>query len=248
VLAQAPGHQGDIFKSQDGGATWTVFPTGMDGFSFVFDPNDPDTIYGISPKRLEARLQPPYIRNLAGRSTLSPGLLFSIYGEDLADAVVTFNGERARLQFSSPGQINGQVPVGLRGKDAIVEIIRGSGRMIDRQSIALSPAAPVILQDASGVPRLYHLDGGRPVTVGEAARNPRWIIAYCTGLGEGTPLSVQFLPAEREASPAQVKFVSPVPEQDGVYQVAIYLPASLPPGSYVLLFSGGQNFAHVEIR
>ena len=74
----------------------------------------------------------------------------------------------------------------------------------------MRPAAPVILQDASGVPRLYHLaapsgDGRR------TGCNPRWIIAYSPGWEKARRSRYSSCPTEREASPAEVKFVSPVP-------------------------------------
>jgi len=264
VLAQAPAlvqdglNTGDIFKSQNGGATWTVLPTGMDGFSFVFDPRDPDTIYGISEKRREPRLRPPYIRNLAGGSVLAPGSLFSIYGEDLAGGV-TFNGQPADLLFVSHRQINGQVPVGLKPGAVVVEVLRersspmprgrGGPAQVDRQSITLSPVAmPVILHDSSGAPHVYHLDSGRRIADADPAAPGERIAVYAEGLGAPETRYVQFWPTDRPATVHPVLFAEPVADQPGVYRVGIELPRSLGASSYLLLFWGGRNFARLEVR
>ena len=263
IVAQAPAllhqglHTGEIFKSQDGGATWTVLPTGMDGFSFVFDPRDPDTIYGISGKRLEPRLRPPYIRNLAGGSTLSPGSLFSIYGEDLAGSV-TFNGQPADLLFVSRRQINGQIPVGLKPGEVVVEVLRepagplprsrGGPARLDRQSITLSPSAPVILHDSSGAPLLFHSDGLRRVTEADPAAPGERIVVYAEGLGEPERRYVQFWPSERPGTVYPVLFSEPVADHPGVYRVGIEMPPALRPGSHLLLFWEGRNFARLQIR
>ena len=264
VLAQAPAHQhqglntGDIFKSQDGGATWTVLPTGMDGFSFVFDPRDPDTIYGISEKRLEPRLRPPYIRNLAGGSVLAPGSLFSIYGEDLA-ASVTFNGQPADLLLVSRRQINGQVPVGLKPGAVVVEVLRepsspmprgrGGPAQVDRQSITLSPVAtPVILHDSAGAPHVYHLNSGRRITEANPAAPGERIVVFAEGLGQPETRYVQFWPADRPSTVHPVLFAEPVADQPGVYRVGIEVPRSLGTVSYLLLFWAGRNFARLEVR
>jgi uncharacterized protein (TIGR03437 family) len=257
VLAQAPAllrpgiSTGDIFKSRDGGASWTVLPTGLDGFSFVFDPSDPDTIYGISAKRVEARLRPPYIRNLAGGSTFSPGSLFSVYGEDLAD-LVTFDGQPADLLFISRRQINGRIPNGLKPGEVAVEILREPSEgpaQLDRQSIMLSPApAPVIIPDSSGAPRPFHLDSGQPVTDTDPALPGERIGVYSTGLGEPATSYVQFWPTDRPSAFYPVLFANPVAAQPGVYEVGIEVPRTLGQGSYLLLFWGGRNFARLPTR
>ena len=257
VLAQAPAlmHQalntGDIFNSRDGGATWTVFPTGMDGFSFVFDPSDPGTIYGISEKRLEPRLRPPYIRNLAGGSTLAPGSLFSIYGDDLAGRV-TFNGEPADLRFVSRNQSMGRFPSASEPGEVVVEVLRqpaAGPSLLDRQSITLSPVAtPVILHDSVGGPHLYHLDSGRKITDADPARPGERIVVYCTGLGQPETRYVQFWPLDWPAAVQPVLFAEPVADQLGVHRVGIEVPQSLGSGSYLLVFWGGRNFARLHVR
>ncbi|MFN0169544.1 MAG: hypothetical protein ACKV22_24240 [Bryobacteraceae bacterium] len=257
VLAQARAldHQasntGEILRSHDGGATWTTVPTGLDGFSFVFDPSDPDTVYGISEKRLEARLRPPYIRNLAGGSRLGAGSLFSIYGEDLA-AGVTFNGQPADLLFVSSRQINGQVPAGLDVGEVVAEVVRQQAEgplLVDRQSIALSPVAtPVILHHPSGSPHVYHLDSERIIADADPARPGETIVVYCAGLGAPETRYVQYWPADRPGAVHPVLFAEPVANQAGVSRVGIEVPRSLGPGSYLLLFWGGRNTARLEVR
>jgi uncharacterized protein (TIGR03437 family) len=257
VLAQAPAleHQGantgDIFKSNDGGRSWTVLPSGMDGFSFVFDPTDPDTIYGISEKRLDVRLRPPYIRNLAGGSMLAPGSLFSVYGEDLAGGV-TLNGQPADLLFVSRRQINGQVPVGLKPGAAVVEVLRQPANgpsEVDRQFITLSSfPTPVILHDSSGAPLIYHQDSGQPVTDANPARAGERIVVYCASLGEPETRYVQFWPTGRPGMVHPVLFAEPVADQPSVYRVGMEVPPSPGTGSYLLLFWGGRNFARLQVH
>jgi hypothetical protein len=241
VLAQAPALEGVIFQSQDGGATWIALPTGMEGFSFVFDPSDPDTVYGISEKRLEPRLRPPYLRNLAGGSTLAPGSLFSIYGEDLGGPV-TFNGQPADLLFVSRRQINGRVPVGLRPGEVTVEV---SGQ--PPQTITLSAVpTPVILHDSSGAPHLYHLESGRRITDADPALPGERIVVYAEGLGAPETRYVQFWPTERPSAVQPVLFAEEAAGQPSVYRVGLEAPRS--PGSHLLVFWGGRNFARLEVR
>jgi uncharacterized protein (TIGR03437 family) len=258
ILAQAPAvlHQGintgEIFKSQDGGATWSVIPTGMDGFSFVFDPANPDIIYGISERRVGVRLRPPYLRNLAGGSTLAPASLFAVYGEDLAGQV-TFNGITADLLFASRRQINGRVPIGLKPGEVVVEVLRepaGAPAIVDRQPINLSfSPAPVILHDSAGRPNLYHQENGRRITDVDPAFPGELIVLYCTGLGEAQASAfVQFWPMEQPSAVQRALFAEPVADQPGVFRVGIEVPATLRPGSHLLLFWGGRNFARLEVR
>jgi uncharacterized protein (TIGR03437 family) len=256
VLAQAPalGHQGvntgEIFRIRDDGSASTVIPTGMDGFTFVFDPSDPNTIYGISEKRLEPRLHPPYVRNLAGGSVLAPGSLFSVYGDDLSGEV-TFDGQPAQVLYASRRQINGQVPSGLKPGEVLVSVAKQPAdgpQQVDRQPVTLSWNAPVILHESSGAPRIYHLDGERPITGDDPALPGEAIVAYCTGLGQPATPFVQFWPTDRPDALHPTSFTEPVTNSPGVYRVGIEVPRSLGEGSYLLLFWGGRNTGRLEVR
>jgi uncharacterized protein (TIGR03437 family) len=256
VLAQAGvlPHQslgtGEIMRSADGGKNWSVTPTGLDGFSFVFDPSAPNTIYGISERRLAPRLHSPYVRNLAGGSVLSSGSLFSIYGDDLGGRV-TFDGQPANVLFASPRQINGLVPVGLKPGEVAVEVVRQPADgppQIDRQSVTLSALAPVILHDPAGAPHVYHLDGGRQLTGADPALAGERIVVYCTGLDQAVAPYVQFWPTDHPETVQPSVSAEPVANQPGVYRVVIEVPRSLVAGSYLLQFWGGRNFGRIEVR
>ena len=83
-------------RASDGGATWTVFPTGMDGFSFVFIRTIPTRSTESRRKGSEARLQPPYSSKSGGAIDAVAGLALLLYGET-ADAVMHVQRRRARL-------------------------------------------------------------------------------------------------------------------------------------------------------
>jgi uncharacterized protein (TIGR03437 family) len=250
IVAQSPILPGGIFKIPDDGSAGSVTPTGMEGFTFVFDPSDANTVYGISEKRLEPRLRPPYIRNLAGGSALAPGSLFSIYGEDLGGEV-TFNGKPAKILFASRRQIDGQVPADLESGATVAEVVRQSpdgDSYVDRQSVKLSWSAPVILHDSSGAPRIYHSGEELKITVAAPANPGERIVVYCTGLNQAETPVVQFWPNDRSAAFYPTLSAEPVANEPGVYRATLEVPRSLSTASYLLLFWEGQNFGRIEVR
>jgi uncharacterized protein (TIGR03437 family) len=242
---------GDILRSEDGGETWSVIPTGLDGYLFVFDPGNPGTVYGTSWRRNEVRLRPPYVRNLAGGSMLVPASLFSVYGDDLAGEV-KFNGVGSDLFFVSRRQINGRVPPGVKPGLVTVEVSRapqGGPTTVDQQSATLSSfPAPVILHDSAGRPHFYHSQSNQQVTEADPASPGEAIVVYCTGLGESWASTVQYLQmVERPNDALIARAVSPVPDQPGVFRVIIDVPATLGPGSYTVILWGGRNFARLAV-
>ena len=243
---------GDILRSEDAGETWSVTPTGLDGYSFVFDPGNPETVYGISAVRREARLRPPYLRNLAAGSTLVPGSLFSVYGDDLAGEV-RFNGVSSDLYFVSRLQINGRVPPGVKPGVVDVEVLRelaGGQTIVDRQSVTISSfPAPVILHDSAGRPHIYHLQSGNRITEADPGSAGEAIAIYCTGLDESRATFVQYLQiVERPNDALRATSVDPVAGQPGVFRVVIELPPTLGSGAYAVILWGGRNFARLAVN
>ena len=59
---------------------------------------------------------------------------------------------------------------------------------------------------------------------------------------------VQFWPMEQPSAAQRVLFTEPLVDQPGVSRVGIEVPATLRPGSHLLLFRNGRNFVRLEVR
>jgi len=75
-----------VWKSENGGETWAKLVEYGARFDILVDPAAPDTLYGWSFQRQEARLndRQTFLRNVLGEKQVAPGSLVSIYGRDLA--------------------------------------------------------------------------------------------------------------------------------------------------------------------
>ncbi|MEP7365745.1 MAG: IPT/TIG domain-containing protein [Acidobacteriota bacterium] len=196
---------------------------------------------------------------------LAPGALFSIFGANLSDATVTVNGTTAPVIFSSPSQLNAQVPYSAATGDAGVEVSATLGR---------SPAEFVPVADAAiGVftfapsRRAIVLNQDNSINAPDAAEaRGRVLTVFLTGIGNVNPPLASGEPAPFSTlhranatatatlggMDAQVLFLGLTPGFIGLAQANVLIPDAAPLGAEVpLLFrSGGQtsNATVVSIR
>jgi uncharacterized protein (TIGR03437 family) len=206
-----------IWKSENGGGTWTKLAEYGANFEILTDPHAPDTLYGYSQQRRELRLndRQTFLRNLVGEKQVAPGSLVSIYGRDLAretraagstplpaslaGASVSFDGRPASLLFVSPEQINAQVPFGLSAETVIrfyppttsvIMEVRRPDASVDRQTVSLSPRAVFVLREdpiRQSAPLLFHASDFRRVSVDAPIRRGEAITLFALGMGELKP-------------------------------------------------------------
>jgi uncharacterized protein (TIGR03437 family) len=135
---------------------------------------------------------------------LAPGLIVSIYGQDLAPGVAVATAvplpvelagvnvevvdgaavKKAPLFFVSPGQINAQLPFDLTGGAVSVRVRRGDA-VSSPEAISLQATAPRVFtttMDGQGDAVVVHSDY-TPVTVESPARAGEWVVLFLTGLG-----------------------------------------------------------------
>jgi uncharacterized protein (TIGR03437 family) len=206
-----------IWRTENGGQTWTKLADLGADFSILIDLHAPETLYGYSQRRQELRLndRQTFLRDLLGEKQIAPGSLVSIYGRDLANETrvadsaplplnlagvsVFFNGQPAPLLFVSPDQINAQVPFGLAAETVIrfyppttsvIMEVRRPDKSVDRQTVSLSPRAVFVLREDSirqSAPLLFHTSDFRRVSVDAPIRRGEAIALFALGMGELEP-------------------------------------------------------------
>ena len=196
---------------------------------------------------------------------LTPGALFSIFGQDLATArqdaasvplpnslagaTVTVGGKNAPLVFVSAGQINAQVPYDVPvGAEAQV-VVNVNGKASPSARVQVVAAAPGIFQ--FGERRAVVQNADNTVnTASNGAEAGSMIVAYLTGGGEvdnavGTGVAAGSSPLSRHkgnvtatvnGTMADVAFAGLTPQFIGLTQVNLKVP-SLAPGTYPLVIS-----------
>lgn len=149
--------------------------------------------------------------SFSGDAPAAPGAIVSIFGDnfisqlvvppgdplptDLQGVSVTFNGAKAPLFFVAPGQINAQVPYGVTGSSATVQVTTPAGTS-NTQTINLAPASPAIFtasQNGSG--QAVVVFANTATIVGPIKSGTDWrpaktgdtITIYTNGLGAVTP-------------------------------------------------------------
>jgi len=169
----------------------------------------------------------------------------------LAGLSVKINGITAPLFYASASQINLQVPSGVAAGTATVEVFNGgSSTPVSAGTVSVADAAPgVFTVDSSGRNQAavlnadYSLNadfdrfpGSRPEVSGN------YVVIYATGIGNTSPLV-----ADGQAAPSspfavatspttvtmggvqgQVLFSGLAPGFVGLWQLNVYIPASLP--------------------
>jgi uncharacterized protein (TIGR03437 family) len=221
--------------------------------------------------------------NPAGGNAVAPGSIVSFYGTDLAPETavpdranplpftlggvsVSVGGAGVPLFFTSPGQLNFQVPLfSLSGQASTsLAIVRNGSKtsftvLLKSYSPALfttsqggtGQAATLIDGTASLAAPQGAFPGSRPARIGE------YISIYATGLGDVTnrpglgspspanPLAMTLAaPVVRIGGvPATVTFSGLAPGFSGLYQVNVQVPAGAPTGADVpvVLTIGGET-------
>jgi uncharacterized protein (TIGR03437 family) len=234
------------------GSKITIHAIGTDGKEF--------DSYSLVQPRLAAGT--PVVNAASSLPAVAPGGLISIFGAGLAAGMgqalgpslpltlagtaVAVNGEDAPLLYAISGQVNAQMPFGVRGP-ATLRLTTATGFV--ETAVTVSDTAPAIFP--AGV---WH-GTGAPVTSGSPVRPGEAIVIYVTGLGDvdggiatgqGAPLS----PLTSVLAPVRVEigdrsltpfFAGLTPGFVGVYQVNVMVPADLPPQAYPLRISARGN-------
>jgi len=140
------------------------------------------------------------------RGPVAPGSLIGIFGSDLAEpgtadqlplpqslggVCVTINETPIPLLYTSPTQINAQVPSDLAaGRVTVAVRSTRLGQTSSGVSIQVSAAAPgVFFEQVGGEKRslLFHAEDFRPVTPDNPGKRDKDLILYVTGLGPVSP-------------------------------------------------------------
>lgn len=201
--------------------------------------------------------------------TMAPGELVSLFGAGLAagtasaaslplptqlsDVHVTVNGIPAPLVYTSPQQLNVQIPFETQTGTAQVQVTSGAGTsMVTATVAATAPAIFTLNQQGTGAGAILHgltyqvVSDRNPAAAGEI------VSIYCTGLGSLNPPAptgdAPDLPSQTVA-PVQVSIagmMAPVlyagvaPGFTGLYQVNAQLPMATPSGAQPLqIFQNG---------
>jgi uncharacterized protein (TIGR03437 family) len=220
-------------------------------------------------------------------STLAPGLLVSIFGSSfasqtvssttlplpgqLADTSVLIAGETSPLFYTSSGQINAQLSMGLPANSTQQVIVMRGGTISTPVSITVSAAQPAVYStDGSGTGQGLILgvspdgtqalaDENNPVTAGEA------VVIFAIGLGKTTPAVADGTPSP--GAPNLASITDPITVQIGginatnvpfagltpgfvsLYQVNAVVPSGITPGNAVpvVLTVDGQASPPVTI-
>jgi uncharacterized protein (TIGR03437 family) len=189
----------------------------------------------------------------AASSVASParGGLASIYGSNLGNGdntTVYINGFVAPVLFAKPDgtQFNVQIPWEVTGMGTFSMIVNGTPSNV--QSVGVATYSPDVFA-------ITHTDGSSPVTDTSPATANETVVVYATGLGPVTGAMITGKPASSTSlqpttpQPATamlggivvgVGFSGLTPGFIGLYQVNVYVPANVPPGSFLSISIGGQ--------
>ena len=188
---------------------------------------------------------------LSFQPNASPGMIMTVFGTGLANSVrsattqplpyalegvsAVVNGIAAPLFYTSPGQLNIQIPYEAGAGPAVLGV--NNNGLVAGYSFRISPAAPAILAD----------DSGRLLPAASAASGANAVL-YLSGAGMMTPaLRTGFAPSSTTPAAslpkvrlplavtvgglqAFLQFAGMTPGVIGLAQVNFVVPSSLPPG------------------
>ena len=199
---------------------------------------------------------------------LAPGNIAAIYGDNLAvitgvpDAIplpttvngtqVLIGGIKAPLYFTSPGQVNAQIPYELEPNKQYQVIIAANGALSTPDSIQLTAVVPGLAAYADGTVIGQHADGSL-INAKAPARSGETAIAYLSGLGapNSAVSSGAASPGVDLARPAvlptltvdgkdaKIEFVGLTPGLVGLYQMNFVVPAGLTSANPTMIVSQG---------
>jgi uncharacterized protein (TIGR03437 family) len=229
--------------------------------------------------------------NPSGGNAVAPGSIVSLYGDDLASqtaipdtsnplpftlggVAVTVAGASVPLFFTSPSQLNFQVPLFALSGQASTSLTINRGGAKTSFTVLLKPYSPALFttrQDGTGQAATLisgtaslaapagAFPGSRPARIGE------YISIYATGLGDVTnrpalgspspanPLATTLATPSASIGgvPATVTFSGLAPGYAGLYQVNVQVPEGVPTGTDVpiVLTIGGvtSNTATIAV-
>jgi uncharacterized protein (TIGR03437 family) len=167
---------------------------------------------------------------------------------DMSGTNVTINGITAPLFYTSPTQINAQVPFEILPGQATVVVHRG-GQASAARSAGISAAAPAIFtvnQTGAGPGVIVHASDFSLVTASSPAHAGEYVILYCTGLGalqrpvrtgDVPPTPPPQIAGQAQVTfgsvPAVVSYAGVAPGFVGLYQVNAQIAAGTPAGAAV---------------
>ncbi len=212
---------------------------------------------------------------------VSPGSIISVFGVSLsalpsavADSLplptelggtkVTTGRLAAPLFYTSPGQVNAQVPFEMApgSTSTLTVTVEGTtSTSVDLPLVQFSPGLFSVAQDGRGPGAILHANG-QPVSAASPAAPGETVMLFGTGLGPvdnppetGKPALAN--PLSRTTTtpqvwlnnlPAPVRFSGLAPDFVGLYQVNVEVPSGLAPGEYsVVLNIGGVSSNTVTI-
>jgi uncharacterized protein (TIGR03437 family) len=152
----------------------------------------------------------------------APGMLISIYGSNLQDAIVGIGGIVSPIIFNSGEQIDTIVPAQLQGLIP-VSVANATGQ--DSLNILLAPAVPSVFSaDGSGTgPALaLHASDSSAVSSSNPAHPGETISIFLTGLG--VPAQTPVVLAN--GGPASVNGISPLAGSPGAIRLNFIAPAA----------------------
>lgn len=242
--------------------------------------------FTVLPWSYDTSVAAPKIKSVVNAADLSPALapggLISIFGSDmspvnvatkeiplptaLADSCLTVNGLPVPLIFTSPTQINAQLPFQTAGN--VTLILRTPGGVSDNYNLIVQPVAPSIFRAAvdgydSLVPVVVRGENTIIATTSNPIHRGDMLAIYLTGLGQTTPALEAGLPAP--ADPLAIALMPPrvelgglslpvsyaglSPGQIGVYQINVSVPRNVPTGLTIpLTITQGGGVTSVAVR
>ena len=181
---------------------------------------------------------------------IAPGGVVSIFGTGLSgtgkSTTVDMDGTAMRLLFATPFQINAEIPLTMAPGVHLLRVQSAYGSL--QQTVTVAAVAPGIF--LIGNPPIGAITNQNFNLVGPTNPLPRGqaLVIFATGLGAVTqsgqlsltnaPVSVLLNGTELPASYAGL-----APGFNGLYQVNVTVPASIPPGLGIplMLKVGGQQ-------
>ena len=285
IITTIAGRGAGPYSGDGGNATdaYLSFPRSIavasDGTIYIADTGN-HAIRQLTPT--ESTLNITGVGNAAsGAAQVSPGALASIYGSGfgtdtfLADdgfkwpttakgINVKVDGVAAPIYFTSPGQINFQVPWGASTTGTVTVSVLVNGASSNVVNVPVATASPGLFELGDNRAAVLNTDytvnsPSNPAPAGSA------ILAYLTGSGpvspavkDGVPASDTVLSnvvANKSATiggqPATVIFAGLAPGFVGLVQMNIAVPAGLAPGVYPLAITiDGQaaNTATIAVK
>ena len=175
---------------------------------------------------------------------IAPGSLATLFGANLAGAIVLLNGVELRPFYMSDTQVNFYVPAETPVGANVIQVTSPSGVQVSA-AIDLVAVQPGIFSGAV-------LHSGTTVSaITTPVRPGEFIEIYCTGLGptqsvRGLSLTT-VTPTVYLGATALSPSFSGLSGFEGLYQVNVQIPAGLPSGTLPLVIASGNAYSN-EIK